>query len=118
MAIKAAIISTALTASVIWFAITIAAYYFGYRMEEDYGDCYRVGRGTSFGDPSLCPGEQLKPLCCAIQPCVDDLALHATARKAMSNAPVEDVHDCRGHGCARCRFWLGVSQRVARENLG
>ena len=43
--IKTAIISTALTVSVIWFAITIAAYHYGYRMGEDYGDCYRVGRG-------------------------------------------------------------------------
>jgi hypothetical protein len=43
MAIKAAIISTALTVSVIWLAIAIAAYHFGYRMGEDYGNCYRVG---------------------------------------------------------------------------
>ncbi len=53
MAIKAAIISTALTVSVIWFAITIAAYHFGYRMGEDYGD---LGGGRHLATPPCARG--------------------------------------------------------------
>jgi hypothetical protein len=37
-------VSAVLTTSAVWLAITIAAYHFGFRMGEDFGDCYRVQR--------------------------------------------------------------------------